>query len=80
MPFNKLAVYGHRGWASSAIFNALASSGAPVRVIYRPGSDISQLPSGVEKVEVDVADQQKLRAALKDIDILMYVLKPHDTC
>lgn len=74
MPFNRLAVYGHRGWASSAIFNALAASGAPVRVIYRPGSDISRLPSNVETVPLDVltADQGEVQAALKDVDILMY--------
>ncbi|XXH00796.1 CDP-diacylglycerol--glycerol-3-phosphate 3-phosphatidyltransferase [Hypoxylon texense] len=71
MTFNRIAVYGHRGWASSAIFNALVSSGAPVKVLYRPGSDISSLPSSVAKVEVDVENQKQLIAALQDVDIVI---------
>ncbi|KAJ5531972.1 hypothetical protein N7494_008524 [Penicillium frequentans] len=76
MSFNRLAVYAHRGWASSKIFASLANSGAPVRVLYRPGSDISNVPSGVEAVEVDTANQDALKASLKDIDILMYASVP----
>ncbi|KAI6084756.1 NmrA-like family protein [Hypoxylon rubiginosum] len=71
MTFNRIAVYGHRGWASSAIFNALVSSGAPIKVLYRPGSDVSSLPSNVAKVEVDVENQEQLIAALQDIDIVI---------
>ncbi|KAJ6018225.1 hypothetical protein N7451_001604 [Penicillium sp. IBT 35674x] len=71
MSFNRLAVYAHRGWASSKIFESLARSGAPVRVLYRPGSDISNVPSGVEAVEVDTRDRDALKASLKDIDILI---------
>lgn len=72
MPYNRIAIYGHRGWASSAIFNALANSGAPIRVLYRPGSTVSELPENVDAVEVDVGDQSALVAALKGIDIVMY--------
>ncbi|PYI07317.1 NAD(P)-binding protein [Aspergillus sclerotiicarbonarius CBS 121057] len=71
MIFNRIAIYGHRGWASSAIVQALGLSGAPIRVLYRPGSDISTLPSNVTAVEVDVADQDALVDALKDIDIVI---------
>ncbi|KAJ5632087.1 hypothetical protein N7490_008426 [Penicillium lividum] len=71
MHFNRIAVYAHRGWASSKIFESIAKSGAPVRVLYRPGSDISTVPSGVEAVEVDTEDQDALRASLKNIDILI---------
>ncbi|KAI2465646.1 NmrA-like family protein [Annulohypoxylon bovei var. microspora] len=72
MSYNRIAVYGHRGWASSAIFNALVSSGAPIKVIYRPGSDVSSLPASVAKVEVDVEkQQQELIAALQDVDIII---------
>ncbi|KAJ6084587.1 hypothetical protein N7486_011387 [Penicillium sp. IBT 16267x] len=71
MSFNTLAVYAHRGWASSKIFESLAKSGAPVRLLYRPGSDISNVPSGVEVVEVDTGDQNALKASLKDIDIMI---------
>jgi hypothetical protein len=71
MGFNTIAVYGHRGWASSAIVNALAASQAPIRVLYRPGSDISNLPPAVASVEVDVDNQEALIDALKDIDIVM---------
>jgi uncharacterized protein YbjT (DUF2867 family) len=74
-PFNRLAVYGHRGWASSAIAAALIKSGAPVKILHRPGSDTSQLPvaANCTKVEVDVEDQDALVSALQDVDILMQV-------
>lgn len=74
MAFNRIAVYGHRGWASSYIVEALAASGAPIRVIYRSGSDISTLPStsNVTSVQVDREDQAALVSALEDIDIAMY--------
>jgi nucleoside-diphosphate-sugar epimerase len=69
--FNKIAVYGHRGWASSAIVDALVASGAPVKVLHRPESDISCLPSDLPKVAVDLDDEKALVDALKDVDILM---------
>ncbi|KAI0376617.1 NmrA-like family protein [Hypomontagnella monticulosa] len=71
MSYNRLAVYGHRGWVSSAVVNALASSGAPVKVLSRPGSDISGLPPNVTTVEVDVNNQQQLVSALQDVDIVI---------
>ncbi|KAF7589414.1 hypothetical protein BBP40_004318 [Aspergillus hancockii] len=71
MRYNRIAIYGHRGWASSAIVNALSASGAPTKVLYRPGSDISSLPRSVVTVEVDIADQGALVNALQDIDIVI---------
>ncbi|KAL1305504.1 hypothetical protein AAFC00_002376 [Neodothiora populina] len=71
MTFNRIAIYGHRGWASSVITKALIASGAPIKVLYRSSSDISDLPSNVEKVEVDVEDQATLISALQDIDIVI---------
>jgi uncharacterized protein YbjT (DUF2867 family) len=71
MTYNRLAVYAHRGWASSGIVTALASSGAPLRVLYRPGSDVSSLPNSVETVQVDLEDEDAVVAALDGIDILM---------
>lgn len=71
MTFNRIAVYGHRGWASLEIVKALASSGAPIRVLHRPGSDTSSLPANVEIVEVELSDQASLVGKLKDIDIVM---------
>ncbi|KAF5859762.1 hypothetical protein ETB97_002484 [Aspergillus alliaceus] len=71
MAFNRIAIYGHRGWASSAIVEALSLSGAPITVLYRPGSDTSALPSHVTAVQVDVADQEALVNALQEIDIVI---------
>lgn len=71
MAFNRLAVYGHRGWASSAIVKALAESGAPLKVLYRPNSDVSGLPSNVTTYNVGDEDQKTLIDALQDVDILM---------
>lgn len=71
MTYNRIAVYGHRGWVSSVIFAALVQSGAPVKVLYRPGSDVSDLPESVTSVKVDVEDQKAVEAALQDVDIVM---------
>ncbi|KAI4593974.1 hypothetical protein KJ359_008762 [Pestalotiopsis sp. 9143b] len=69
--YNRIAVYGHRGWASSAIVDSLATSGAPVTVLYRPGSDASGVAGAVKPIEVDVEDEGALVAALQDIDIVI---------
>ena len=71
MSYNRITVYGHRGWASSPIVNALAASGAPITVLHRPGSDTSSLPANITKIELDINDQAALIAALQDIDIVM---------
>lgn len=76
MPFNRIAIYGHRGWASSAIVAALIDSGAPIKVLHQPGSDVSNVPDTVETVEVDLADQERVVDALRDIDIVMYIALP----
>jgi nucleoside-diphosphate-sugar epimerase len=69
--FDRITVYGHQGWASSGIVQGLASSGAPVWVLHRPGFDTSSLPANVETVEVDLTDQKSLVHNLKKIDIVM---------
>ncbi|KAJ7491761.1 hypothetical protein B0H11DRAFT_2007756 [Mycena galericulata] len=73
MAYNRIAVYGHRGWASSAIVDALVASGAPIKVLYRPGSDVASLPrpSNVTSVEVDLADEEAVVSSLQDVDILI---------
>jgi hypothetical protein len=74
MPFNRLAVYGHRGWAASPIVNALERSGAPLKVIYRPGSDVANLAKSTERIAVDVEkEEDRLVSALRGVDILMCV-------
>lgn len=57
MAFNRIAVYGHRGWASAAIFKALANSGARIRVLHQPTPDTSMLPANVSTSSVDMRDQ-----------------------
>lgn len=71
MSFNRIAVYGHRGFASFQIVLALIDSGAPITVLYRSSSDTSNLPPGVKKIEVDVFDEDAFVDALRDIDIVM---------
>ena len=73
MPFNRIAVYGHRGWASSKIVESLAASGAFIRVLHRKGSDVSSLPGNIDTVGIDLTDHESLAASLKDIDIVMWV-------
>lgn len=74
MAFNRIAIYGHRGWASSAITKSLIASGAPIKILHRPESDVSDVPSTVTTVSVDVNDKDALIQALQDVDILMYFI------
>ncbi|KAH9213917.1 nmrA-like family protein [Leptodontidium sp. 2 PMI_412] len=71
MSANRIAVYGHRGRFSSRIVSVLIASDAHITVLYRPGSDISNLPARVPKIEVDVLDQDALVAALQNINIVL---------
>ncbi|CAI6043957.1 unnamed protein product [Clonostachys chloroleuca] len=71
MAFNRIAVWGHRGFVGSAVVTALIASGAPVTILHRPGSDTSHLPYHVKKIEVDDLDEDALVAALQDIDIVI---------
>lgn len=71
MQYNRIAIYGHRGWASSAIVGALLATGAPVTILHRASSDASSIPSGVKKIQVDVEDHEALVASLQEIDIVM---------
>ncbi|KAI0183535.1 hypothetical protein EV127DRAFT_464937 [Xylaria flabelliformis] len=71
MSFNRIAVYGHRGWVGSAVLNALAATGAPIKVLHRAESDISSLPAGITTAQVDLDDSKTLIPALQDIDVVL---------
>ncbi|KAI0551942.1 NAD(P)-binding protein [Xylaria curta] len=71
MSFNRIAIYGHRGWVGSAVLGALAATGAPIKVLHRAESDISSLPADVTTAMVDLDDPQTLIPALQDIDIVL---------
>ncbi|KAM0209898.1 hypothetical protein ACHAQD_010917 [Fusarium lateritium] len=71
MAFNRIAVWGHRGFVGSRVVPTLIASGAPITVLHRPGSDTSSLPDDVKRIEVDVLDEDALVAALQDIEIVL---------
>ncbi|KAI1125135.1 NAD(P)-binding protein [Nemania abortiva] len=71
MSFNRIAIYGHRGWVGSPVLRALAATGAPIKVLHRAGSDISSLPKGVSTAEIDLDDAGTIIPALQDIDIVL---------
>lgn len=71
MSFNRIAVYGHRGFANSQIVLALIDSSAPITVWYRSSSNTSSLPPSFTKIEVEVFDEDALVDALRDIDVVM---------
>jgi nucleoside-diphosphate-sugar epimerase len=71
MSFNRIAIYGHRGWVGASVLRALAATGAPLKVLHRAGSDISNLPKGVTTAEVNLDDAQSLISPLQDIDIVL---------
>ncbi|KAK2678580.1 hypothetical protein RAB80_007320 [Fusarium oxysporum f. sp. vasinfectum] len=79
MSFNRIAVYGHRGFVGSKVVPALIASGAPITVLHRPSSDTSNLPDHVKKIEVDVLDQDALVRALQDIDIVISLVGDEGT-
>ncbi|KAM0237778.1 hypothetical protein ACHAP5_008948 [Fusarium lateritium] len=74
MVFNRIAIWGHRGFVGSGLVPALIASGAPITVLHRPGSDTSMLPDDVKKIEVDALDEDALVAALQDIDIVLSIV------
>ncbi|KAK1992714.1 hypothetical protein LX36DRAFT_617136 [Colletotrichum falcatum] len=57
MTLNRIAVYGHRG--------------AVAKVLYRASSDVSNLPTHITKIEVDVNDEAALVEALQGVDIVI---------
>ncbi|KAI0465551.1 NAD(P)-binding protein [Xylaria cf. heliscus] len=71
MSFNRIAIYGHRGWVGSPVVRALAATGAPIRVLHRAESDVSSLPAGVTTATVDLDDAKTIIPALQDIDIVL---------
>ncbi|KAE8152376.1 hypothetical protein BDV25DRAFT_170511 [Aspergillus avenaceus] len=79
MTFNRIAVYGHRGFVGSRVVPALIASGAPITVLHRSSSDTSNLPDHVRKVEVDVFDEDALVGALQDIDIVISLVGDEGT-
>ncbi|KAG9250820.1 uncharacterized protein F5Z01DRAFT_677491 [Emericellopsis atlantica] len=72
----RIAVIGHRGWASSAILGALAASSASVKVLHQADSDVSGVPPQVTTTLVDFADVPALVEALRDIDIVISLVGP----
>ncbi|XRM48847.1 hypothetical protein ABZX51_011756 [Aspergillus tubingensis] len=79
MAFNRIAVYGHRGFVGSRVVPALIASGAPITVLHRPSSDTSNLPEHVRKIEVDVLDEDALVDALQNIDIVISLVGDEGT-
>ncbi|KAG5783475.1 hypothetical protein H9Q73_002893 [Fusarium xylarioides] len=79
MSFNRIAVYGHRGFVASRVVPALIASGAPITVLHRSSSDTSSLPKHVKKIQVDVLDEDDLVAALQDIDIVLSLVGDEGT-
>ncbi|OJI84190.1 hypothetical protein ASPTUDRAFT_147540 [Aspergillus tubingensis CBS 134.48] len=79
MAFNRIAVYGHRGFVGSRVVPALIASGAPITVLHRPSSDTSNLPEHVRMIEVDVLDEDALVDALHDIDIVISLVGDEGT-
>ncbi|RMZ36997.1 nmrA-like family protein [Aspergillus flavus] len=79
MAFNRIAVYGHRGFVGSRVVPALVASGAPITVLHRPSSDTSNLPDHVRKIEVDVLDEDALVGALQNIDIVISLVGDEGT-
>jgi len=66
-----IAVFGHTGLLGKPLTAALAETTATVKVLYRAGSDVSQLPAGVETTEISYDDEAGLTKALSGVDIVV---------
>jgi nucleoside-diphosphate-sugar epimerase len=75
---NRIGIIGHRGWVAGHVLKALVVSGAPLKVIHRPGSDTSGLPAHIRTVEVSLDNEDALVHALQDVDIVMSVQFAHE--
>ncbi len=76
---NAIALFGHNGSIGKHALQALVAMGEAVRlkVYHRVTSDTSTVPSGVEKVTVDLNDEAGLVRALTGIDVVLYVSCPN---
>ncbi|KAI9637348.1 uncharacterized protein MKK02DRAFT_32221 [Dioszegia hungarica] len=68
---NTIAILGPRGWVASAVISALAATPSHIKAIYRQGSSPGDLPSSVEGIEVDWADESAFLAALQGVVIVL---------
>lgn len=58
-------VTGGAGFIGSHLVERLVSEGRRVRVVERPGADVSHLPAGVEVVRADIRDQTAVVEAMR---------------
>ena len=67
-----IAVLGHRGWLGQRVVPALVQAGLTTKVIVRKGSEVGEVPHGVEVVILDWANTSAFTDALRDVDVVMY--------
>ncbi|KAF7887345.1 hypothetical protein EAF00_009639 [Botryotinia globosa] len=69
---NKVAIIGHRGWAAGPIVEALATASVqPIRILYRAGSTVGNVPKNVELAEYSWDQESSLETALREADPAM---------
>lgn len=67
-----VALFGHSGTTGKLVVPALAAeTSIKLKVLHRPSSDISNLPSNVEAVQVDYTNVQAVTEALQGVDIVV---------
>ncbi|KAF7946972.1 uncharacterized protein EAE97_004221 [Botrytis byssoidea] len=72
---NKTAIIGHRGWAAGPIVEALATASVqPIRILYRAGSPVGNMPKNVELAEYSWDQESSLETALRGVDILISLI------
>lgn len=71
-----ILVTGASGNAGRAVLDAVRTSGAPVRAMYRSEEDARTAPAGVSTVIADFASKESMRGALAAVDAVYLVCSP----
>jgi NADH dehydrogenase len=70
-----ILITGATGFIGRTLVRQLSSIGYPLRVLIRPSPQTPRLPKGVpvEVAVVSLADKRGLRAALRDVDVIIHL-------
>ena len=66
-------VTGGAGFIGGHLVDRLVAMGSRVRVVERPGADVSHLPEGVEVVRADIRDKSAVEGAMRGARLVFHL-------